>query len=79
MKCMNEILGRIGQYNVVDGKPCLAACEDQKNSVSITTSRYIFRIIYNEASFLGTLLSEWDEKDNIFVEKCTKLQKERRS
>ena len=38
---MNEILGRIGQFNVVEGKPCLAACEDQKNSVSITTSRYV--------------------------------------
>ena len=39
LKCMNEILERIGQFNVVEGKPCLAACEDQKNSVSITTSR----------------------------------------
>ena len=39
LKCMNKILSRIGQYNIVDGKPCLAACEDQKNSVSITTSR----------------------------------------
>ena len=39
LKCMNKILSRIGQFNIVDGKPCLAACEDQKNSVSITTSR----------------------------------------
>ena len=39
LKCMNNILERIGQYNTVDGKPCLASCEDQKNSVSITTSR----------------------------------------
>ena len=40
LKCMNHVLGKIGQYNHVDGKPCLASCEDQKNSVSITTSRY---------------------------------------
>ena len=39
LKCMNRVLGKIGQYNQVDGKPCLASCEDQKNSVSITTSR----------------------------------------
>ena len=39
LKCMNNILDRIGQFNTVEGKPCLAACEDQKNSVSITTSR----------------------------------------
>eukprot|EP00093_Oithona_nana_P005762 05762.XXX_302077_297100_1 [CDS] Oithona nana genome sequencing. len=46
LKCMNEILGRIGQFNVVEGKPCLAACEDQKNSVSITTSRNFNREIF---------------------------------
>ena len=42
LKCMNHILGKLGQYNHVGGKPCLASCEDQKNSVSITNYKYFF-------------------------------------
>ena len=63
LKCMNSILGRIGQYNRVDGKPCLAACEDQKNSVSITTSRYYCKMPmkknFSSVQFLGTSIEKY--------------------
>lgn len=40
---MNEVFGRLGEYNTIRQdnetvKPCLAACEDQINQISISQS-----------------------------------------
>ena len=38
--CMNGILHELGKYNEVDGKVCLAACEDQINEVRVTSADF---------------------------------------
>ena len=43
LECMNEVFGQLGEYNTVKQNndtvvPCLAACEDQINQISISQS-----------------------------------------
>lgn len=43
LQCMNEVFGQLGEYNTVKQNndtvvPCLAACEDQINQISISQS-----------------------------------------
>ena len=43
LECMNEVFGQLGEYNTIKQEngtrvPCLAACEDQINQISISMS-----------------------------------------
>ena len=43
LECMNEVFGQLGEYNTIKQDngtrvPCLAACEDQINQISISMS-----------------------------------------
>ena len=42
LTCMNRIIRAIGKYNTVgdERKLCLAACQDQVNAVSVTSSNF---------------------------------------
>ena len=43
LECMNEVFGQLGEFNTIKQDngtrvPCLAACEDQINQISISMS-----------------------------------------
>ena len=45
LTCMNRIIRAIGKYKTVgqlgqDRRPCMAACQDQVNAVSVTSSNF---------------------------------------